>query len=165
MFAPFDNYIDESHPKVRPGPVRRRIRENNRSKGVEEGGLPSDLKEQAHEGGHDDWDIIGERNVAELYMESQSKGEQGILAVADMTRRETLDGIGGWTSSVRHMTGNVPVYVLANKVDLENALKVERMEVSQYSRSMGCPFMFTSAKTRGNVERARLLKRTCEKSH
>ncbi|MCK4457428.1 MAG: GTP-binding protein [Thermoplasmata archaeon] len=100
------------------------------------------------------WDIIGERNVAELYMESQFKGVQGILAVADMTRRETLDGIGGWTSSVRHVTGNVPVYILANKMDLENALEVERMEVSQYSRRMGCPFTFTSAKTGRNVERA-----------
>lgn len=84
------------------------------------------------------WDIIGERNVAELYMESQFKGVQGILAVADMTRRDTLDGIDGWTSSVRYAAGDVPIYILANKMDLENALEVERMEVSKHSRGMGC---------------------------
>ena len=100
------------------------------------------------------WDVMGEKNVAELYMQSQFKGVQGILAVADMTRRETLDSIDDWTTSVRHAAGDVPVYILANKMDLENALEVERMEVSKHSRSMGCPFMFTSAKTGKNVERA-----------
>ena len=100
------------------------------------------------------WDVMGEKNVAELYTESQFKGVQGILAVADVTRRKALDSIDDWTSSVRPVTGNVPVHILASKMDLEDRFETERREVSKRSRSMGCPFMFTSAKTGRIVERA-----------
>ncbi len=99
------------------------------------------------------WDVMGGRNVAELCMMSQFKGMQGILAVADVTRRETLDSIDDWTSSVRRVTGNVPVHILANKTDLENQFDSDRKDVAKYSRRIGSPFIFTSAKTGMNVER------------
>lgn len=74
-------------------------------------------------------DVMGERNVAELYMMSQFKGVQGILAVADVTRRETLDSIDDWTSSVRRVTGNVPVHILAYKMDLEDQFDSDRQDL------------------------------------
>ena len=100
------------------------------------------------------WDIIGEHNVAELYMESQFKGMQGILAVCDVTRDGTLSSIDDWTSSVFNVAGKVPTYIIANKMDLEDDFEIERMDVADYSRGVGSPFLFTSAKTGNNVERA-----------
>ena len=100
------------------------------------------------------WDILGERNIADLYMESHFKGMQGILAVCDLTRNETLRSIGGWKSSVFHVTGKVPVCIIANKSDLEDQSAMDKKDVARYSRGMGSPFIFTSAKTGMNVERA-----------
>ncbi|MEE9506324.1 MAG: Rab family GTPase [Thermoplasmata archaeon] len=100
------------------------------------------------------WDILGERNIADLYMESHFKGMQGILAVCDLTRNETLRSIDGWKSSVFHVTGKVPVCIIANKSDLEDRSAMDKKEVARYSRGMGSPFFFTSAKTGMNVERA-----------
>lgn len=100
------------------------------------------------------WDILGERNIADLYMESHFKGMQGILAVCDLTRNETLRSIGGWKSSVFHVAGKVPVCIVANKSDLEVESAMDKKDVAKYSRGMGSPFLFTSAKTGMNVERA-----------
>ena len=99
------------------------------------------------------WDIIGERNVAELYMESQFEGMQGILAVCDVTRNGTLSSIDGWTSSVFDVAGKVPTYILVNKTDLEDRFEIERSAVVKCSKSLGSPFIFTSAKTGENVGR------------
>ena len=100
------------------------------------------------------WDVMGEKNIAELYLQAHFKGMQGILAVADVTRADTLKSIDGWTASVRHVAGDVPVYILVNKMDLEDEFDMELPEVSKYSRGLGSPFAFTSAKTGKNVEKA-----------
>jgi len=99
------------------------------------------------------WDIAGDRKITELFTESHFKGMQGIIAVLDVTRRETLRSMDGWTSSVRHVAGDVPIYFLANKMDLQDSYDVGSSEVAKYSRSMGSPFSFASAKTGRNVER------------
>ncbi|MEE9490529.1 MAG: hypothetical protein V3V91_08845, partial [Thermoplasmata archaeon] len=44
--------------------------------------------------------------------------------------------------------------VLVNKMDLENEFDMELVDVSKYSRGLGSPFAFTSAKTGKNVEKA-----------
>lgn len=100
------------------------------------------------------WDVMGEKNIAELYLQAHFEGMQGILAVADVTRGDTLTSIDGWTASVRHVAGDVPVYVLVNKMDLEEEFDMELREVSKFSRTLGSPFAFTSAKTGKNVEKA-----------
>ena len=99
------------------------------------------------------WDVIGERNVAELYMESRFEGIQGILAVCDVTRNGTLSSVDGWTSSVFDVAGKVPIYILVNKMDLEDQFEIERSDVVKCSKSLGSPFIFTSAKTGENVGR------------
>ncbi len=100
------------------------------------------------------WDIIGERNVAELYMSAHYTGMQGILAVCDVTRKRTLDNIGDWTSSVFDVAGVVPVQILVNKTDLEDELEIEQSDVTESSLSLASPAVFTSAKTGENVEGA-----------
>ena len=100
------------------------------------------------------WDIIGERNLAELYMSSHFTGMQGILAVCDVTRKRTLDNIGDWASSVFEVAGVVPVQILVNKTDLEDQFEIEESDVTESSMSLASPAAFTSAKTGENVEGA-----------
>ncbi|MFQ6060387.1 MAG: Rab family GTPase [Thermoplasmata archaeon] len=100
------------------------------------------------------WDILGEKDIADLYIESHFKGMQGVLAVCDVTRNGTLSSINGWTSSVFHVAGKVPTYILVNKADLEGQFEIEKSDVRKHSKSLGSPFIFTSAKTGKNVERA-----------
>jgi small GTP-binding protein len=100
------------------------------------------------------WDIIGERNVAELYMQSYFSGLQGILAVCDVTRKNTLDSIDDWISSVAEVAGKVPTQVLINKMDLKDSHEIESSEVSELSENYASHPFFTSAKTGENVERA-----------
>lgn len=99
------------------------------------------------------WDIIGKKSIADLYLDSHYKGVQGILAVCDLTRNETLRGLEGWKSSIFHVTGQVPVYIVANKMDLEDQFAFEKRDVAKFSQKIGSPFIFTSAKTGMNVER------------
>jgi len=99
------------------------------------------------------WDVMGKKITAELYMQSQFKGMQGILAVCDVTRNESLSSVDDWTSSVFHVAGNVPVHILVNKMDLEDQFEIEESDVVERSKSLGSPFTFTSAKTGENVER------------
>jgi Ras-related protein Rab-1A len=100
------------------------------------------------------WDIIGDRNVAELYMQSSYMGLQGILVVCDVTRKDTLDSIDGWISSVAEVAGKVPIQILVNKMDLKDSHEIESSEVSELSESYASDPVFTSAKTGENVERA-----------
>ncbi|MCJ2557393.1 MAG: GTP-binding protein, partial [Candidatus Thermoplasmatota archaeon] len=100
------------------------------------------------------WDIIGERNAAELYMSSHFMGMQGILAVCDVTRKRSLDNIGDWASSVFEVAGVVPIQILVNKTDLENQFEIERSDVTESSMSLASPAVFTSAKTGENVDGA-----------
>lgn len=65
------------------------------------------------------WDIMGSDSVRNLMKEVYFEGARGILAVCDVTRPETLEALGGWIEAIRHVTGDIPVLIVANKVDLQ----------------------------------------------
>jgi Ras-related protein Rab-4B len=98
------------------------------------------------------WDIMGEKGFRELLKEAYFHGAQGILAVCDITRRDTLHELNDWIAAVNRVTGNIPVQFLANKADLKDQAKVTEVDVKQLADSHKSPFLFTSAKTGENVE-------------
>lgn len=98
------------------------------------------------------WDIMGEKGFRELLKEAYFHGAQGVLAVCDVTRKETLDDLGEWVAAVVKVTGNVPIELLANKSDLKDQTVVSRADVQKSAQSHGAPYLFTSAKTGENVE-------------
>ncbi len=100
------------------------------------------------------WDIMGEKGFRELLKEAYFHGAQGVLAVCDVTRRETLADLEEWVAAVVKVTGNVPIEFLANKADLKDQTVVTRADVQSSAQSHGAPFLFTSAKTGENVEAA-----------
>ncbi len=100
------------------------------------------------------WDIMGQEGFRELAKEAYFHGSRGILAVADLTRKSTLEGINTWVQSVRDVTGPVPLVLLANKKDLTSQAQVTPADVSAAAAKLGCGSFVTSAKTGENVESA-----------
>ena len=98
------------------------------------------------------WDIMGEKGFRELLKEAYFHGAQGILAVCDITRKDTLHELNDWIAAVNRVTGNIPVQFLANKSDLKDQAKVTEGDVKQLADTHKSPFLFTSAKTGENVE-------------
>jgi len=100
------------------------------------------------------WDIMGEKGFRELLKEAYFHGAQGILAVCDVTRKDTLPGLESWIAAIETVTGKIPIEFLANKVDLRDQLAFTESELREMCAKYRSPYLFTSAKTGDNVEKA-----------
>jgi small GTP-binding protein len=100
------------------------------------------------------WDIMGQSSFRELLREAYFRDTQAVLAVADLTRRETLDHLPAWIDAVGRTVGAVPVVVAANKADLADRAEYGAAEVDAVARSLGGESFATSAKTGDHIEAA-----------
>jgi len=100
------------------------------------------------------WDIMGNAGFQELLKDSYFYGCQGVLAVADVTSRTTLEGLDGWIDRAWDVAGEVPVHILVNKVDLVAGAGEEEDRIRAFSSAYDSPYAFTSAKRGDNVSRA-----------
>ncbi len=104
------------------------------------------------------WDVIGHAGFRDLLSDSFFLGAQGILAVADLTRKETLPSVAAWVSAVEKVAGRVPVVLVGNKADLEREAQFGERELAAMARSIEAAHVIASAKSGQNVEQAfRLL--------
>src|SRR2546428_123546 len=85
------------------------------------------------------WDIMGTSTVRELLKEAYYHGAQGILAVADLTRRDTLIALDEWARSIRSVAGDIPTYGVVNKADLERERALPPADVGSFFRERGWP--------------------------
>ena len=100
------------------------------------------------------WDIMGEKGFRELLKEAYFYGAQGILAVCDVTRKDTLLELKNWIDSVTKVTGEIPVRFIANKIDLEDEAQFGEEDVRELSEEAGSSYLMTSARTGDGVEQA-----------
>ncbi len=100
------------------------------------------------------FDIMGQRNLRGLLTESYFKGARGLLAVCDVTRRETLEELPNWIDMANEVAGRMPVVIASNKVDLVGDSRFDGSDVSQVARTYEGEWLTTSAKTGTNVEEA-----------
>lgn len=100
------------------------------------------------------WDIMGHSGFRDLVSDTYFTGANGILAVADLTRRTTLDNLVGWIEGVHHIAGNVPVVLVVNKADLASDATYGADEIEDLAAAFGCPHVTSSAKTGENVPTA-----------
>lgn len=103
------------------------------------------------------WDIIGNHGIPDEVRRSYFAAARGILAVADATRRETVDHLERWIRSAKDVLGDVPLVIVLNKVDLDDGHGT-RDAAEASAAAYRAILLETSAKTNENVERAfRLL--------
>ena len=100
------------------------------------------------------WDIMGQASFRVLLQDAYFYGAHGIIAVCDVTRPETLDGIHDWIDSTREIIGDAPIVFLANKSDLEGQNKINMTKMEAELARYEMPVMMSSAKTGENVEKA-----------
>jgi len=98
------------------------------------------------------WDIMGQMGFRELLQEQYFGGAQGILAVADVTRPETLDDLYIWIDQIDRIAGAVPIVLAMNKVDLPAERHIPETSLRKFAHAFDCDIVKTSAKTGENVE-------------
>jgi len=98
------------------------------------------------------WDIMGNLGFRDLLRAAYFHGVQGILAVCDVTDGPTLGSLESWLDGAKDVSGEVPVHLLVNKVDLEPAL--QEGDVRGFAQPRDMPYLYTSAKRGDNVTRA-----------
>ncbi len=101
------------------------------------------------------WDIMGQKGFRELLQEAYFYGAQGIIAVCDITNKETMMELDGWIDSAFNVTGKVPIVFLANKADLKDKAQFTIDEFNEFaSKYERASALTSSAKTGENVEEA-----------
>ena len=97
------------------------------------------------------WDIMGSKGFRELLREAYFHGAQGILAVCDVTREETLADLDAWVESVFRTVGQIPVVFAVNKSDLRHKARFGDDELKQATEAFDATYFYTSAKKDENV--------------
>jgi small GTP-binding protein len=100
------------------------------------------------------WDMLGHWGLGQFLRDSYFRGAQGLLAVCDVTRPLTLVRLAGWRRAALKVAGEIPMYVVGNKVDLIEDQQFGEEEIRAFCRRWGSPYLLTSAKTGAGVEEA-----------
>ncbi len=100
------------------------------------------------------FDIMGSPSLRDLLKETYFTGVEGVLAVCDVTRPETLENVGPWMEAVEKVAGKVPMVLLGNKSDLPNRARVTEESLARVASLFKSPWFVTSALTGANVEKA-----------
>jgi small GTP-binding protein len=100
------------------------------------------------------WDIMGQPGFREMLKDAYFFDAKGILAVADLTRKDSLEDLKNWIKAVEGVAGKVPIVVSINKADLAAEAGYSTAEAVQAAEVLGADVFLTSAKTGSNVEEA-----------
>ncbi len=98
------------------------------------------------------WDLHGDDEYQRVRI-SYMRGASGYFLVADGTRKATLDQALVLQKSAAENLGDVPFFLLLNKVDLTREWEVEDEDLNELFES-GWNVLKTSAKTGQEVEQA-----------
>ncbi len=100
------------------------------------------------------WDIMGEKGFRALLRDAYFEGTHGVLAVCDLTRKDTFYDLNNWVQMVRKQVGDVPIVFLGNKADLGERVVVSPDELARMGAILNAKYFLTSAKTGQNVNEA-----------
>lgn len=100
------------------------------------------------------WDIMGQETFRTILQDSYFFGAGGCLAVCDSTHSETMSDLDKWVGSLHETAGKVPLIILANKSDLKDNIEVKEEMLKKFAGRYNASYLYTSAKTGDNVEKA-----------
>lgn len=93
------------------------------------------------------FDIVGEKGFRDLVRETYYHGAQALMAVCDLTRKESLSALSEWIRAALEVAGNVPLYLVVNKKDLEAQRALTDEEIRDLAETFSAPFIQVSART------------------
>src|SRR3989442_999906 len=100
------------------------------------------------------FDIMGQRGFKDLVRETYYHGSQALMGVCDLTRKDSLYALNEWIPSALEIAGDVPVYLVVNKKDLEERRAITEEEIRHVAEPFAAPIVYTSARTGTLVEDA-----------
>lgn len=100
------------------------------------------------------WDIMGEKGFRALLRDAYFEGSHGVIAVCDLTRKDTFYDLNNWVQMIRKQVGNVPVVFLGNKMDLKERRVVSEEELARMGTIHNASTFLASAKTGAGVNEA-----------
>ena len=100
------------------------------------------------------WDIAGQERFRAMAC-SYYRGVDGIIIVYDITNMESFNNVKIWLNEIDQYLGeDVNKLLVGNKCDLEEKRVVDTQTAEDFARSVGIPFLETSAKNSKDVEAA-----------
>ena len=100
------------------------------------------------------FDIMGQRGFKDLVKETYYHGAQALMGVCDLTRKDSLYALNEWIPSALEIAGDVPVYLVVNKKDLEERRAITEEEIRHVAEPFAAPIVYASARTGTFVEDA-----------
>lgn len=101
------------------------------------------------------WDIMGQAGFRQMLQDAYFFGCQGVIAVCDITRKDTMSFLDDWVKAVYTIAGKVPIVFLGNKSDLKEKTRLKINDLKKFSSKYERTHAFlSSAKTGDNVELA-----------
>ena len=81
------------------------------------------------------------------------KNADGILLLYDITNKESFKAISEWMKSIREIkSGDFPIMLIGNKIDLEDERKITKLEVEELAKQFNIDFYEISNKEGINIE-------------
>jgi small GTP-binding protein len=99
------------------------------------------------------WDVAGQKEYRAFH-EMHMKGMEGVMAVADLTRKNTFESLKATLSMADRTDTKIPMVFLLNKCDLAEPSSSDLKDVRTLASMRDIPVLATSAKTGLNVEMA-----------
>jgi GTPase SAR1 family protein len=100
------------------------------------------------------WDIMGEKGFRALLRDAYFEGSHGVIAVCDLTRKDTFYDLNNWVQMIRKQVGTVPIVFLGNKMDLGERLVVSEEELARMGTIHNATHFLSSAKSGHGVNEA-----------
>jgi small GTP-binding protein len=95
------------------------------------------------------WDWIEKMAVKQNYINAK-----GALLVCDMTDPGTLRSLDYWKDELFNVTGEVPIMIVVNKIDVTDQMNISRSDLQKVIKRFDVSSIGTSAKSGRNVNEA-----------
>jgi len=99
------------------------------------------------------WDIMGHKSYMQVPPQYY-QGAEGVIVVADITRKKTLENLDFWVKTLMMESGEIPIVFVANKIDLMGLAEFGEEDVAEIAKQFSAPYVLTSAKTGEGVNKA-----------
>ena len=99
------------------------------------------------------WDTCGQEKYKSITKNLFLK-VQGILAVYDITNRNSFSNLKNWIKSVKSDVNHSKLLIIGNKSDLEEQREVPKNEAIEYAKEENIEYLETSCKTGENINKA-----------
>ncbi|NVM04975.1 MAG: GTP-binding protein [Candidatus Helarchaeota archaeon] len=100
------------------------------------------------------WDIGGQERF-EIIRRYYYEGSHAGFIVFDLTNKDAFKHVLNWYNDLREYLKDIPIALLANKLDLEDNIVISDSEIEEKLKELKIEFYLkTSAKTGENVEKA-----------